>query len=90
MRLETLGANQTQITLTNGDTILFSYNTPVAMFNRSNCVYYRTNKKWSVTTSRHINKWLQGSEAVLPKGATCKVVEKDQSFFDELIKQTGV
>ena len=68
MRLETLGSNQTQITLTNGDKVFFSYNTPVAACIGSK--WYRTSKKWSVTTSKHINKWLNGSGAE----------EMDQSF----------
>ena len=36
--------------------------------------YERTSKKWSVTTSRHINKWLDG---VLAK-------EQPQEYFDSL------
>ena len=38
--------------------VLFSYRTPVAayVFGRG---YVKTEKWWSVTTSRHINKWLE-------------------------------
>jgi hypothetical protein len=41
--------------------ILVSYNTPVAC-----CIdgsYYRTDKAWSSTTTRHINAWLGGISA---------------------------
>ena len=52
--------------------VLFSYATPVASFDKSTYRFNRTNKKWSMTTSRHINKW-----------AHC-AVEKPQSYFDNL------
>jgi hypothetical protein len=52
--------------------ILFSYREPVACATDEG--FFRTSKKWSVTTSRHINKWLEGREAE----------EKPQSWFDEL------
>lgn len=74
MKLNTLGSNQNEITLPNGTVILFSYNTPVAA-----CVegaFYRTGKHWSVTTSKHINKWLDGREAS----------EQPQEWFDNLSK----
>jgi hypothetical protein len=55
VKLRTLGPNQTEVTV--GDKVIFfSYNTPVAMDNAGRVSV--TNKKWSVTTSRHINKWL--------------------------------
>lgn len=56
------GTNATQIRMSNGVTVLYSYSTPVAL-----CIghtYYRTNKRWSVTTSKHINKWLDGVNAI--------------------------
>jgi hypothetical protein len=58
MRVKSLGANQTEI-ITDNYIILVSYETPVAYFDRVNDKVYRTSKKWSVTTSRHINKWLE-------------------------------
>jgi len=52
-----------------GDTkILFSYKTPVAALNlspewhdRFGNGMIRTSKKWSATTTRHINKYLGGN-----------------------------
>jgi hypothetical protein len=79
MKLRKLGNNQTVITMQDGDfgkSILFSYDTPVAAL--INGRVYKTSKKWSVTTSRHINQWLSDLEAD-------KVEEKDQSFFDNLV-----
>ncbi len=72
MRLQPIASNMTQVDLNNGYQVLFSYKTPVACLSDNG--YYRTSKFWSVTTSRHINKWLDG---VLAK-------EQPQEFFDSL------
>lgn len=56
MNLKPLAANITEIEI--GDkTILFSYKTPVA-YHEAGVGYFKTNKFWSATTTRHINKWL--------------------------------
>ena len=62
MKLNPIAANQNEVVLNNGDTIFFSYRTPVAAY-LSDKGYVRTEKFWSVTTSRHINKWLNGTNA---------------------------
>jgi len=55
MKIKSIGSNQT--VLTKGSVqVLFSYETPVAVFVESRG-YFRTDKKHSVTTSKHINKW---------------------------------
>ena len=72
MKLNTIGANQNEVTLSNGTVVFFSYNTAVAA--RVDGKSYRTEKKWSVTTSRHINQWLDGAEAEV----------KPQAWFDAL------
>ena len=59
MQLTPIAANQTQLNLNDGTEVFFSYRTPVAAYLPSQG-YIRTAKKWSVTTSRHINKWLGG------------------------------
>ena len=74
MFLKSIGNNQTQIDYEDGTSVLFSYSTPVAALTDNG--YYRTSKKWSVTTTRHINKWLDG---VLAK-------EQPQEFFDYFTK----
>ena len=73
MQLRQIASNMTQLDLDNGYQVLFSYETPVACLSDNG--YYRTSKKWSVTTSRHINKWLDG---VLAK-------EQPQEFFNQLV-----
>ena len=61
MQLRQIASNMTQLDLSDGTQVLFSYRTPVACYDNGN--YYRTATKWSVTTSRHINKWLDGVNA---------------------------
>ena len=57
MRLQQLAANQTEVTLPCGAVVFFSYETPVAAMLPSG-QYIRTEQKYSVTTSKHLNKWL--------------------------------
>ena len=62
MKIRVIGQNQTEVT--NGNmSILFSYNTPVAYVNHQLGKFFKTSKKWSKTTSKHINQWLDGSDA---------------------------
>ena len=58
MKLRPVGANQTELTI-NGITILFSYQTPVAILGIRN---YKTDQYYSKTTSRHINSFFKGLE----------------------------
>ena len=74
MKLTPIAANQNEVELTNGTQIFFSYRTPVAAYLPSEG-YVRTAKFWSVTTSRHINKWLNN---------VTNVQEIDQSVLDNL------
>ena len=56
MRLTPIATNQTEVE-TKDARIFFSYSTPVAayVFGRG---YVRSQEFFSVTTSRHINKWI--------------------------------
>ena len=79
MNLTPIAANQTQLNLNDGTEVFFSYKTPVAAY----CPlrgYIRTEKFWSVTTSRHINKWLKG---------ITEVTEVSQEFLYELGKTSA-
>ena len=60
MQLTPIGSNMTEVE-TSEARILFSYRTPVAAYIFGEG-YVKTEKYWSVTTSRHINKW--GAKAV--------------------------
>ena len=75
MQLTPIASNMTEVE-TSEARILFSYRTPVAayVFGRG---YVRTEKWWSVTTSRHINKWL-------PENGTVK--EVTQTYLDNLVQ----
>ena len=74
MHIESIGSNQTELTFNKGQ-VLFSYKTPVAAYTPS-LGYIKTATKWSSTTSRHINKWLEG--------VTATVV--NQSVLDNLVE----
>ena len=74
MQLKRLGSNQTEVSLNNGTKVFFSYDTPVAA-QLPDYEYVRTATKWSVTTSRHINKWLEGVNAT----------EVSQDILDNLV-----
>ena len=55
MQLTPIASNMTEVE-TSEARILFSYRTPVAAYIYGEG-YVKTEKYWSVTTSRHINKW---------------------------------
>ena len=74
MKLRPIASNMTQLG-TDKFEILFSYSTPVAAYDIPNGRYYRTDHKWSRTTSKHITKWLAGAQAF----------ERPQEWFDGLV-----
>ena len=63
MILRQLGSNQTELSLTNGNSIFFSYETPVAGYH-SEDGFFRTETYYSKTTSRHINQYLRDVDDV--------------------------
>ena len=76
-KLKKIGSNMSTLLMTEGTVILFSYETPVAALLPSGR-YVKTSKKWSATTTKHINKWLVGVFA--------PVEEVEQDFFDAIIR----
>lgn len=55
MKLKTIGSNMNEVEV-NGKSVLFSYETPVAGYDDEGA--FRTDEKFSMTTSKHINKYL--------------------------------
>ena len=74
MQLTPIASNMTEVE-TSEARILFSYRTPVAAYVFGEG-FVRTEKWWSVTTSRHINKWLDGGTAK----------EVAQTYLDKLVQ----
>ena len=78
MQLVPLASNMTEVETDLGR-VLFSYRTPVAayVFGKDGFGggFVRTKKWWSVTTSRHINKWIDGVPAK----------EVAQTYLDNLV-----
>lgn len=66
MRILEKASNYTVIEVVRGLRILYSYSTPVAAY-REGLGFLRTDRRFSVTTSKHINKFLNGATAkVIP------------------------
>ena len=77
MKIKPVGSNMTELQLDDVH-VLFSYETPVAA-----CImgegFVRTSQWYSQTTTRHINKWLDGVDAP----------EVPQAYIDALINHNG-
>jgi hypothetical protein len=81
MNLNPIKANMTELEL-NGIKVLFSYRTPVAALIKedrpegASWHQYKTDKRWSNTTTRHISAWnpLGGAYGIRP-----------QEYFDSLV-----
>ena len=82
MELQSRAKNRTVLIFNNGITeILFSYDTPVAGYS-DKLGFVKTNKWYSSTTTRHINKYLTDAN-VNPKEAK----EVSQSTINDLLKE---
>ena len=80
MHINRISLNETEVHFnkrlvdeTKRTTFFFSYDTPVAA--KVGTTYYKTEEKFSNTTSRHLNKWLEGVQYVV----------QPQSWFDKAI-----
>ena len=62
MKLKQIASNMTELDLGFAQ-VFFSYETPVAAC-LTDGTLVRTAERYSVTTTKHINKWLQGCEAL--------------------------
>jgi len=58
MILRQLGSNQTELSFNNGNSVFFSYETPVAGFT-SDLGHFKTSTYYSRTTSKHINQYFK-------------------------------
>ena len=77
MKLKPIASNMNEIETPDGISVLFSYSTPVACHVPGEG-YFKTVEHFSVTTSRHINKWLALNGGSAYKGT------KPQAYFDGL------
>lgn len=59
MIVQPIGSNQTEVSLADGTCVLFSYQTPVAAPGSPGKGWIRSAKKWSATTTKHVNAWLR-------------------------------
>ena len=82
MKMRQHGSNQSSVTLDDGTTVYFSYETPVAAFIPGRG-FVSTEKMWSRTTNRHVGNFYRESGAKTRSKAP-------QEFFDTLIGTTGM
>jgi len=75
MKIKSIGSNLSELVKNDGTIVIFSYSTPVIAW--VDCNLYVTNQFYSKTTSRQINKYLEGLTGW---------VKKDPSFFENLVK----
>ena len=73
LKLNPIGSNMNEVVV-EGKYVLFSYKTPVAGWDELGA--FRTDEKFSVTTSKHINKYLGGKDV----GRTVT-----QQFIEDLV-----
>ena len=62
MKIKQIASNMTELDLGFAQ-VFFSYETPVAACLTDGSLV-RTAERYSVTTTKHINKWLQGCDAL--------------------------
>ena len=75
-KLRVMASNVTELELSNGNIVMFSYNPPVAAYIKGRG-YVRSAQKYSVTTSKHVTKWL---------GHAGSVQQVEQSVIDALLE----
>ena len=78
MKVKSIAANQTEITLANGTIVFVSYETPVAAFIPGRGIV-RSEQYYSRTTSKHVNQFIQRTNP-----ASTQTFES-QEFLDTLI-----
>lgn len=66
-------SNATVVNLADGRQVCLSYGVPVAAFIPGQG-YVKTDRKYSVTTSKHANSFAGASALVLPDAEFCKLV----------------
>ena len=71
MKIKQIASNMTELDLGFAQ-VFFSYETPVAA-RLTDGTLVRTDQWYSATTSKHINKWLEGCDA-LPSGENYFIV----------------
>ena len=78
MKLTPIAANRNVISYNDGTEVFFSYSTPVAGYS-TELGYVKTDKWYSSTTTRHINKYLDNVNATTVS----------QQTINELSQSTG-
>ena len=83
MKLTPIAANRNLVTFNDGTEVFFSYETPVAGYSNE-LGYISTNKWYSSTTTRHINKYKDSRY----NGLDCHFTTVNQDVIDNLVSQS--
>lgn len=78
MKFRNLGANMAEFRTSDGNVLFFSYNTLVAGYIDN--APFKTSKKWSRTTSRHIKKYFLDEWGI----DSARVPEHPQEYLDSI------
>ena len=78
-KLTPLASNMTEVYTNNGEYILFSYSTPVAGQDKEG--FFKTDRWYSTTTTRHINKYFNLEWQTDPETAR----EVPQEYINSLV-----
>lgn len=83
MKLKSIAANQTEVTVNDKCIVFFSYETPCAFIDYRNRGYKsgKTNQFYSQTTTKHITAFFK-RHGFLPE----KIMQVKQSDIDNLLK----
>ena len=89
MKLRQIASNMTEIEYSDGTTVLFSYRTPVAGFDPAHPDgvkgHFKTDRHYSATTTRHINKYFRDEWSIDPKQVRTIAQEKIESLASNIV-----
>ena len=77
MQLQSFAVNRTLLLFDDGTEIYFSYETPVAGYSNK-LGYVKTDEWYSSTTTRHINKYIDGKPHKVVSQSTINDLLKEQ------------
>ena len=86
MKLKQIAKTNATVVYLDDLDVLFSYETPVAYRDNKTGQIYKTAKKWSTTTSRHINAWINEIAGEIKFGmGPGKVATVDQERIEAIL-----
>ena len=89
MKLRQIASNMTEVEFNDGTTVLFSYRTAVAGFDPAHpdgvTGHFKTDKHYSATTTRHINKYFRDEWSIDPKQVRTITQDKIEKLASNIV-----